>query len=471
MAQTPAKSVSCEECERLIERITQLEKKIESLQQIRESEQFIDSVAASMHLAEPANANGQTQTFNTSSVEHPDMDLADTLPWICPNTTGYSAPKPAPPNDASHWHRIGARPKASTPARTWSDVVGHRGKSGTKPVWRGPTLTPPPELPLQNRYDALTVLEMCENNNYAEPKEENHTAHHPKAVKNLKNKRNSPKTTAGPRARGHIANPKHDRPDTVLIGDAITKHVRMPKTENLTLENTSVRELIEVLPGILSRHPNNRRIIIHAGSFDILRKKTGSEILKQDFSRLLGSLNQYNLQHVFISGPIPTLGRGIESFSRLLGLNTWLASVCTTHGINFIDNFNIFWNCKDRFRPDGVNPNITGCRLLGANLRHALGKLYQNMVISAKDITPAAPGETACPSPPSSPSADPLLHITQGLRRMSLSQSGTQRHSSPPPSQPPVKQLLKDATLKLSQLDELLNSDELRHHHSSVHQR
>ncbi|KAJ8000758.1 hypothetical protein DPEC_G00183660 [Dallia pectoralis] len=35
---------------------------------------------------------------------------------------------------------------------------------------------------------------------------------------------------------------------------------------------------------------------------------------------------------------------------------------------------------KNRFRPDGVHPNIMGCRLLGANLRHALGMPFINKI-------------------------------------------------------------------------------------------
>ena len=72
-------------------------------------------------------------------------------------------------------------------------------------------------------------------------------------------------------------------------------------------------------------------IIIHTGSFDILRRKTGSEILKKDFSLLLERLCHYGAHHVSISGPIPTVGKGIELFSRLLGLNTWLSNACIAH--------------------------------------------------------------------------------------------------------------------------------------------
>ncbi len=72
--------------ERLTEKITQLEKKIETLHQTHESEPFIDSVAVTIQGAE-----GETFTQGiTSNVEHPITDLADTLPWICPNAAGLA---------------------------------------------------------------------------------------------------------------------------------------------------------------------------------------------------------------------------------------------------------------------------------------------------------------------------------------------------------------------------------------------
>ncbi|KAL7393455.1 hypothetical protein ABVT39_011044 [Epinephelus coioides] len=301
--------------------IRQLQKKNEMLQQIRESGQFIDSAAANIQ-----GADEQTFIYgNTTNVEHTTTDLADTIPWICPNTTGSAAeaPKLAFPNDRSYWHRTGARPKASTAASTWADVTRRKGKSSRKSVKRAPMLTPPLELSLQNRYDALAPNEMCDNTNYTEPRQANHTC----GIKAIQNVSNSPKTTARPRARKNYANstpekPKArrsivnttpDQPDTILIGDSITKHVRMAKTENLTVSDTSVRELTKLLPVILSTHPSNMRIIIHAGSFDILRKKTGSEILKKDFSLLLEKLSDCQSQNVFISGPIPTLGKGIQT--------------------------------------------------------------------------------------------------------------------------------------------------------------
>ncbi|XP_034150103.1 perforin-1 isoform X3 [Esox lucius] len=154
-------------------------------------------------------------------------------------------------------------------------------------------------------------------------------ANHNTSIRANQNPRNSPKTTDRTRERRNFANSTFDEPDTTLIVDDITKHIRMAKTKNLTMADTSVRELTEMLPVILSTHPSNMKIIIHTGTFDILQRKTGSEILNIYFSILLEKVNNFQ-QHVFI-----TLGKGIGSFSRLLGLNTWLTSACLNHGISY----------------------------------------------------------------------------------------------------------------------------------------
>ncbi len=72
----------------------------------------------------------------------------------------------------------------------------------------------------------------------------------------------------------------------------------------------------------------------------------------------------------FISGPLPA--RGTNMFSRLLGLNTWLQRTCSTKGVNFIDNFNIFWGHRQLFKLDGLHPNKLGARVLKDNFYFSL---------------------------------------------------------------------------------------------------
>ncbi len=49
---------------------------------------------------------------------------------------------------------------------------------------------------------------------------------------------------------------------------------------------------------------------------------------------------------ICISGPIPTFGCGV---GRLLSLNSWLSSACNAHGVDFIDNFKVFWEWGELF--------------------------------------------------------------------------------------------------------------------------
>ena len=112
--------------------------------------------------------------------------------------------------------------------------------------------------------------------------------------------------------------------------------------------------------------------MVHVGSNDTARQQ--SELTKRDFNELLNVLSNCG-KSVFISGPIPTLGRGGGRFSRILSLNTFLLSACSAHNACFIDNFNLFWNRPSFFRPDGVHPNRLGSRMLAANLLHAV-QLY-----------------------------------------------------------------------------------------------
>ncbi len=97
------------------------------------------------------------------------------------------------------------------------------------------------------------------------------------------------------------------------------------------------------------KHKTANQVIIHVGKNDI--RKGQSELLKQDFSELFETLQRLEVQS-FISGPLPA--RETNMFSRLLGLNTWLQRTCSTKGVNFIDNFNIFWGHRQLFKLDGL---------------------------------------------------------------------------------------------------------------------
>ncbi len=72
---------------------------------------------------------------------------------------------------------------------------------------------------------------------------------------------------------------------------------------------------------------------------------------KKDFSEHFETLRTLEVQS-FISVPPPA--RGTYMFSRLLELNTWLQRTCSVKGVNFIDNFNLFWGHRQLFKQTWV---------------------------------------------------------------------------------------------------------------------
>ena len=56
----------------------------------------------------------------------------------------------------------------------------------------------------------------------------------------------------------------------------------------------------------------------------------------------------------------------------LFSLNTWLAKTCFFLGMNFIDNFNLFWNHRAFFRPHSTELSWTGAKVLADHYRLSL---------------------------------------------------------------------------------------------------
>lgn len=111
----PSKSLSCIGCGKLPERIIQLEKKIETLKDIRKSEQLIDSVLAVVHSNEQSQANGNSNTTgklhiaineHVSNNEHLFMNYRTPLNMPQQHWINCSACKTclALPNDPNYWH-------------------------------------------------------------------------------------------------------------------------------------------------------------------------------------------------------------------------------------------------------------------------------------------------------------------------------------------------------------------------------
>lgn len=106
----------------------------------------------------------------------------------------------------------------------------------------------------------------------------------------------------------------------LIIGDSIIRNLRKKFAKTLCFPGATVNYLPEKIPGLLENYPTATKLVVHVGTNNISRQQ--SELLKHDLFRLFKLLKDHPRKSFFISGPIPTLGRGMGRFSRLLSLHT-----------------------------------------------------------------------------------------------------------------------------------------------------
>lgn len=113
-------------------------------------------------------------------------------------------------------------------------------------------------------------------------------------------------------------------------------------------------------------------------------------------------------------------------FSRLLSLNMWLSRTCSLKGLNYIDNFNLFWRCREfYFRLDGIHLSRAGVKALKDNLLFALHHPSSPCTDSVSQVQP--------PSPPPAPDHDERSSNT--LPHVETQNTGTRE----PPQLPPLE--------------------------------
>uniref|UniRef100_A0A3B3V567 SGNH hydrolase-type esterase domain-containing protein n=1 Tax=Poecilia latipinna TaxID=48699 RepID=A0A3B3V567_9TELE len=160
------------------------------------------------------------------------------------------------------------------------------------------------------------------------------------------------------------------QPTTLIIGDSIIRKVRYFNAITHSIPGATASIILNKLQDLYPSLPSSiKRIVLHVGTNDTILQQ--SEKTKNDFRKLLSFLGTCD-RTVFISGPIPTSGRGSGRFSRILSLHTWLQFTCRTQDFAFIDNFNLFWNRGYLFMRDGVHLNNNGSRILKTNLNYCI---------------------------------------------------------------------------------------------------
>lgn len=374
----------CDGCVRLNLTISELEKRISILYQLREEEQLLDSlvtVGRVVTTTEAAELDSTVRCFDT---------VADQ------------------PQD--HWTQLGAKPKSlasSTPSHSEPWIAAGKGNHGGKLLSRSsPKLfsrsSPPQDLQLSSRFSILDERDFPPLSRQHTPPPSPGFDRSPSRPSTADHRSQlhippvrpgsmqfTPHPTAGPRRarrQRHTPPPGNNKqsigpvpppvqpseppsPVTLVVGDSIVRHIKSKSSITYCFPGAKVLDMVKKIPALLSDHPRARNIVIHIGANNTADCE--SEILKQDFISLFNLLMDCN-RSVFISGPLPSFHRGIGRFSRLLSLNTWLQSVCSSHNAVLIDNFNLFWNRAPFFSRDGIHPSPHGSRALAANIFHAV---------------------------------------------------------------------------------------------------
>lgn len=410
-------SSDCAGCIRLAEKISELEERISKLHQIRDAEIQMDTIilaAPSLSQVHDAATSCPADVGAAGLSEPEDSGRPP---------AGEGLPQPPPALEAGS--RLGARPKVpatSTPAQPepgWSRA-GSKRRGGRRHHSKAPQL----DIDLHNRFDFLDQEEFPplddEPRSRGSPLRLSRGQSRPEAARVSPpsgpnrpawTRRSTPVFTPAPQRSSsrrpprpsplplptrvqsstsppQVKPPPQFNPSTLIIGDSIVRDVRLRGGLTLSFSGATVLDILTKLPDIITSNHTAHTLVLHVGTNDI--SKHQSEILKQDFLLLLKSVTQLH-SNVSISGPTPTCNRGSERFTRLLGLNTWLASACALHSVAFIDNFNSFWNRGHLFRADGLHLNTAGSRQLSNNisyhLLHLLSKPTLPSCLTARSIS------------------------------------------------------------------------------------
>ena len=103
-------------------------------------------------------------------------------------------------------------------------------------------------------------------------------------------------------------------------------------------------------------------MIVHTGTNDVMSREPFK--LRSELSSLVDTIQSLGKRCV-LSGPLGDLFKSSERFSRILSLHTWMQNYCSATDVDFISNFDYFWNQRDF-------SNVTGCTPTQREQPHSL---------------------------------------------------------------------------------------------------
>ena len=319
----PFDSTCCTNCQKLLQRITVLETKL---------------------------MVGSNQTEPTTEFHHGQIQrtAGECHEFNAPQQNIPSAEKQAD-RPTNRWYKEGAKPKNRGIRLSQAKIVSSTPYTATRITNTGRL---PQPIHLKNRFEVLLNEECSNLLNVDEHRQ-------PGAHSDTNRRSRSSRQRHSAQSAAEVK--------TLIVGDSTIRDISSKDTTTCCLPQATTSDVNREIQNILMKHKTANRLIVHVGKNDIHKEQ--SEQLKKDFNELFETLKRLKVQ-TFISGPLPA--RGSNRFSRLLGLNSWLQKTCNIKGVNFIDNFNLFWNQRPLFQQNGHLPNKLGSRVLKDNILFSL---------------------------------------------------------------------------------------------------
>ena len=149
------------------------------------------------------------------------------------------------------------------------------------------------------------------------------------------------------------------------MGDSLVRYLTVPCAITYCLPGGKVLDMSELIPILIDLHPSVDFVITHVGTNDVMDRN--SVKLQADLESLCCTIESLG-KRCIVSGPIPTLSKHSERFSRLYSFHHWSKHFCSALGYDFISNFDYFWCAPNLFKLDGVHPNNKGTQQLSKNI-------------------------------------------------------------------------------------------------------
>ena len=167
---------------------------------------------------------------------------------------------------------------------------------------------------------------------------------------------------------------KQDHDTSILfVGDSTIRNMNIVNGEmknqcfKVTKPGASITNLRETVKYLLkNRLKNVKTVVLQVGRNDFSNRL--SEEVKRDFLLFIDDIARDN-KHLIISGPVPSWQFSCEQFTRCLQVNEWLQNLPLTEGVQFIDNFDLFWRKKHLFENNGYVLTDLGALVLSNNIR------------------------------------------------------------------------------------------------------